>query len=29
VLISDLAGRSNIVMKAKELGFDLSSRPRT
>jgi 2-isopropylmalate synthase len=24
VLISDLAGRSNIVMKAKELGFDLS-----
>jgi len=25
VLISDLAGRSNIVMKAKELGFDLAS----
>ena len=25
VLISDLAGRSNIVMKARELGFDLSS----
>jgi 2-isopropylmalate synthase len=25
VLISDLAGRSNIVMKAKELGFDLSN----
>jgi len=25
VLISDLAGRSNIVMKAKELGFDLSA----
>ena len=25
VLISDLAGRSNIIMKAKELGFDLSS----
>jgi 2-isopropylmalate synthase len=24
VLISDLAGRSNIVMKARELGFDLS-----
>ncbi len=24
VLISDLAGRSNIVMKAKELGFDLA-----
>jgi len=24
VLVSDLAGRSNIVMKAKELGFDLS-----
>jgi 2-isopropylmalate synthase len=27
VLISDLAGRSNIVMKARELGFDLSSNP--
>jgi 2-isopropylmalate synthase len=25
VLVSDLAGRSNIVMKAHELGFDLSS----
>jgi 2-isopropylmalate synthase len=25
VLVSDLAGRSNIVMKAKELGFDLAS----
>src|SRR4029450_9914837 len=25
VLISDLAGRSNIVMKARELGFELSS----
>jgi 2-isopropylmalate synthase len=25
VLISDLAGRSNITMKARELGFDLSS----
>jgi len=25
VLISDLAGRSNIVMKAKELGFDISN----
>ena len=25
VLISDLAGRSNIVMKARELGFDLST----
>ncbi|MGE0702551.1 MAG: citramalate synthase [Vicinamibacterales bacterium] len=25
VLISDLAGRSNIVMKAHELGFDLSN----
>jgi 2-isopropylmalate synthase len=25
VLISDLAGRSNIVLKARELGFDLSS----
>jgi 2-isopropylmalate synthase len=25
VLISDLAGRSNIIMKARELGFDLSS----
>ena len=25
VLISDLAGRSNIVMKAKELGFDLAN----
>jgi 2-isopropylmalate synthase len=25
ILISDLAGRSNIVMKAKELGFRLSS----
>ncbi len=25
VLISDLAGRSNIVMKARELGFDVSS----
>src|SRR5262249_37572463 len=25
VLVSDLAGRSNIVMKARELGFDLSS----
>jgi len=25
VLISDLAGRSNIVMKAKELGFDLGN----
>jgi 2-isopropylmalate synthase len=25
VLISDLAGRSNIVMKAKELGFDLAA----
>jgi 2-isopropylmalate synthase len=24
VLVSDLAGRSNIVMKARELGFDLS-----
>src|SRR5204863_1799528 len=24
VLISDLAGRSNIVMKARELGFDLT-----
>jgi 2-isopropylmalate synthase len=24
VLISDLAGRSNIVMKARELGFDIS-----
>jgi 2-isopropylmalate synthase len=27
VLISDLAGRSNIVMKAQELGFDLSNEP--
>ena len=26
VLISDLAGRSNIVMKARELGFDVSKR---
>ena len=26
VLISDLAGRSNIVMKAQELGFDVSQR---
>lgn len=25
VLISDLAGRSNIVMKARELGFDVTS----
>src|SRR5258706_9334764 len=25
VLISDLAGRSNIVLKARELGFDLST----
>src|SRR5213078_3287463 len=25
VLVSDLAGRSNIVMKARELGFDLST----
>ncbi len=25
VLVSDLAGRSNIVMKGRELGFDLSS----
>jgi len=25
VLVSDLAGRSNIVMKGKELGFDLAS----
>jgi 2-isopropylmalate synthase len=25
VLISDLAGRSNIVLKARELGFDLSA----
>jgi len=25
VLISDLAGRSNIMMKARELGFDLSN----
>jgi 2-isopropylmalate synthase len=25
VLISDLAGRSNIIMKARELGFDLST----
>jgi 2-isopropylmalate synthase len=25
VLISDLAGRSNILMKAKELGFDLTN----
>lgn len=25
ILISDLAGRSNIVMKAKELGFDISN----
>ncbi|MGV3774607.1 MAG: citramalate synthase [Verrucomicrobiales bacterium] len=25
ILISDLAGRSNIVMKAKELGFDLKN----
>src|SRR5512142_1783410 len=25
VLVSDLAGRSNIVMKARELGFDLAS----
>jgi 2-isopropylmalate synthase len=25
VLISDLAGRSNIVLKARELGFDLSN----
>lgn len=25
VLISDLAGRSNIVMKARELGFDVSN----
>ncbi|MCC7416589.1 MAG: citramalate synthase [Acidobacteria bacterium] len=25
VLVSDLAGRSNIVLKAKELGFDLSA----
>ena len=25
VLVSDLAGRSNILMKARELGFDLSS----
>ena len=24
VLISDLAGRSNIVMKARELGFDVT-----
>src|SRR5579864_5929846 len=27
VLVSDLAGRSNIVMKAKELGFDLTTSP--
>src|SRR4029078_4147053 len=25
ILISDLAGRSNIVMKARELGFDLTN----
>jgi 2-isopropylmalate synthase len=25
VLVSDLAGRSNLVMKARELGFDLAS----
>ncbi len=25
VLISDLAGRSNIVMKARELGFDITN----
>ena len=25
VLVSDLAGRSNIVMKARELGFDISN----
>jgi 2-isopropylmalate synthase len=25
ILISDLAGRSNIVMKARELGFDISN----
>ncbi|MGE0449809.1 MAG: citramalate synthase [Vicinamibacterales bacterium] len=25
VLISDLAGRSNVVMKARELGFDISN----
>src|SRR5262249_48900592 len=25
VLVSDLAGRSNIVMKARELGFDVKS----
>ena len=25
MLVSDLAGRSNIVMKARELGFDLSN----
>src|SRR5581483_4197734 len=25
VLISDLAGRSNIVMKARELGFEISA----
>ena len=25
VLISDLAGRSNIVMKARELGFDVTN----
>ena len=24
VLISELAGRSNIIMKAKELGFDVA-----
>ena len=28
VLISDLAGRSNIVMKARELGFDVTQRRR-
>ena len=27
VLVSDLAGRSNIVLKARELGFDLSNDP--
>ena len=25
VLVSDLSGRSNIVMKAQELGFDLGN----
>jgi 2-isopropylmalate synthase len=29
IIVSELAGRSTIVMKAKELGFDLASHPET